>query len=151
MIEIMSHDNSYQYFLLNRSRSYRVLFCCCSQESSILLHQESLPVELVVVASVLLKKYEYESVSSEWRQRCVKCWNFQSFLVGWMRSARQLLGTVPLTLRATCSREKESGYWLAVSSHGVRCKPWVARLVTVHPSFPIHRVLQSGSSRVVLQ
>jgi len=62
MIEIMSHDNSYQYFLLNRSWSYRWLFFCWCQESSILLHQESLPVELVVAASVFLKKYEYESV-----------------------------------------------------------------------------------------
>lgn len=106
MSETVSHDNSYQYFLLNRCGSCRLLFCCCSQESSIQLHQESLPVELVVAASVLLKKYEYESVSSEWRLRCVKCWNFQSSRVGWMHSVLQLLSTVPLTLRAACCREK---------------------------------------------
>lgn len=151
MIEITSHDNSYQYFLFNRSRSYKLLFCCCSQESSILLHQESLPVEPVVAASVLLKKYEYESVSSEWRQRCVKFWNFQSLLVGWMCLLCQLLRAVPLTLRATCSREKEVGSWLTVSSCVVRRKPRVTRLVTVHPSLPVHRVLQYGSSWLVLQ
>lgn len=55
MTETVSHDNSYKYFLLNRCWSYRLLFCCCSQESSIQLHQESLPVELVVAAFCLKK------------------------------------------------------------------------------------------------
>lgn len=55
MVEMMSNDNPYQYFLLSRNQSYR-LFFSCSQKGSILLHQELLPIELVIAASVLFKK-----------------------------------------------------------------------------------------------
>lgn len=61
MIEMMSSDNSYQYFLLNSIWNDSLFligfFCPSSLESSILLHQESPPVELVAAASLFLKKY----------------------------------------------------------------------------------------------
>lgn len=50
---------------------------------------------------------------SEWRQRCVNCWNIQCFTTVWICSVCRLHGAVPPTLWAACPREEELGScWL---------------------------------------
>lgn len=126
----MSTDNSYQYFLLKKIWNYS-LFFCSSLESSILLHQESHPVELVAAASFLLKKIQIW-ISIIWvvAEMCEMC-NIQSLLVGY---SAQLPNSMVLPLLLSGQHAPEKGNW---NPHWL-CHPsyieWCKLLVTSCPS-----------------